>query len=258
LPCSDPHVQKDGQQNLHYQHRPMSGIMDTPSILNFPSEVTRLTVSFLSGSDALNLAATCKTLYSKVSVHVLLDSHILFTRKVWSGDSRSGHKDIPFLHIRCLSQHVLSIMLTFKWRDQGRGRSKGELWVISRKKDISPDPFQRFYGGQVVWESGLAPTGLALNEMIPCRVTFPTSTDEIYQLWFRVGTGGGHELHLQNGRLHMLISDDDQKNLLASYKSREMVDVIAEKLQTEFGPLNVEGLHELIGTMGVDAVSEDD
>jgi len=217
------------------------------------SEVTRLTVSFLSGPDALHLAATCTTLYSKVSVHVLRDSQILFTSKMWYGDNRSGHKDIPFLHIRCLSQHVHSIMLTFQWCDQGWGHSKGELWVVSRKRNIPPDPFQRFYGGQVVWESGLAP-----KEMAPCRVTFSTSTDEIYQLWFRVGTGGGHELHLQDGRLHMLISDDDQKNILASYKSRKMVDVIAEKPQAEFGPLDVKGLHELIGTMGVDAVSEDD
>jgi len=148
---------------------------------------------------------------------------------------------------------VHSIMLTLQWRDQGWGYSKGELWVISRKRNIPPDPFQRFYGGQVVWESELAP-----KEMTPCRVTFSTSADEIYQLWFRVGTGGGHELLLQDGRLHMLISDDDQKNLLASYKSRERVELIAEKPQTEFGPLDVNGLHELIGTMGVDAVLEDD
>jgi len=226
-----------------------SNNMDTLPILSLPSEVTSLTASFLSLSDALHFVQTCKTLHSKLLLCLLHHSHILFTRKAWKGHNCSGHKDIPFLHILCWSHNVHSIMLTLQWRDQGWGYSKGKLCVISCKKNIPPDPSKHFYGGQVVWESEFAPKAMAL-----CHVTFSMSTNEIYQLWFHVGTGGGHELHLRDGRLHMLISDDDQKNLVASYKSHKKLFMIAEKPQEEFGSLNVEGLHELIGTMGVDAI----
>jgi len=221
----------------------MAGNMDTASILNLPSEVARLTASFLSSVDALHFTETCKTLHSKLSLHLLRDSFILFRSKVWSGDRRGGHKDIPFLHILCRSHHVHSIILTFRWHDQGWGNSAGGLWVIKRKSHIPPDPSQRFYGGQVVWESALAP-----KDKTPGSVMFLTSPDEIYQLWFRVGMGGGHELHLHDGRLHMLVFDDDQKNILASYKSRERANVIAEKPQAEFGPLNVDH----VGIIGID------
>jgi len=226
-----------------------AGNMDTPTnLLSLPSEVTRLTASFLSASDALHLAETCKTLQSKLSLRLLPDSHVLFTSNARSGDRRWGHKDIPFVQIPCLSPNVHSITLTFQWHDQGWGNSAGGLWVIRRNKNTPPDPFQRFYGGQVVWQSELAPKARA-----PLRVTFSTSPDEIYQLWFRVGMGGGHELHLHDGRFSALVFDDRQVNVPETARNRrQRLGVIAdEQPQAEFGPVNVQGLHYSIGSVGV-------
>jgi len=168
---------------------------------------------------------------------------VLFKSKAWSGDLILGDKDIPFLQLPRLSEHVHSVTLTFQWHDQGWGYSKGRLWVIKRKRNTPPDPSKHFYGGDVVWEE------LAPQRKRPKRVTFSTSPDEIYQLWFRVGPGGGHALYVYDGCLDMLVLGDDH--------ICQSVGVIAEQPQ-EFGPVNVTGLHETIGTVGVDVFDEDD
>jgi len=165
---------------------------------------------------------------------------VLFKSKAWSGDLILGDKDIPFLQLPRLSEHVHSVTLTFQWHDQGWGYSKSRLWVIQRKRNIPPDPSKRFYGGDVVWESELAP-----KRKTPKKVMFSTSPDEIYQLWFRVGPGGGHVLYLYDGHLYLLGPGNDP--------ICQSVGVIAEQQpQQVFGPVNVKRLHEKIGKVGVD------
>jgi hypothetical protein len=105
--------------------------------------------------------------------------------------------------------------LTFRWRDQGRGNRKGRVWVVGRHRHAPIVPDQRFQGGRIVCESPVAP-----HDTEDCKMTFLTSAmeGELYQLWYRVGGGGGHQLMLLEGRLHTVIFDDEQGNVSRNYE----------------------------------------
>lgn len=184
-------------------------------ILSLPNELKRRTASFLSPRDAMRLSETCRSLHSNLSLRLLRNSRVLFQRaQHFTGDRVNGDQQRPFVRIPCISRRVHSMTITFRWRDQGWGNRKGQLWVVARDRSVPIDESKPFHGGKVICESVLAP-----HETEEYRMTFLTSSmdGEVYQLWYRAGSGGGHSLHLFDGRLNTVIFDDEQGNLSRNY-----------------------------------------
>lgn len=182
-------------------------------ILNLPAELKRRTASFLSPQDALRLSESCKNLHSSLSLRLLRDSHTLFTRRTIDGAYYTGDREHPFAWIPRLSRRVHSISITFRWRDQGWGNRKGRVWIIGRPSDGRPAANdKRFHGGRIVCESPLAPHDVSAQ-----KLSFLTLEGEIYQMWYRAGAGGGHQLMLLDGRLQTVIFDDQEGNISRNY-----------------------------------------
>jgi hypothetical protein len=189
-------------------------------IVSLPAELTRRTVSYLCPQDAFQLSQTCKNLHSSLSLRLLRNSRLLFTRHISSGDY-TGDREVPFVRIPRLSRRVHSVTLTFRWRDQGWGNRKGQVWVVGRYRHAPVVPDQRFQGGRIVCESRIAPHGTE-----DCKMTVLPMEGELYQLWYRVGGGGGHQLMLSEGRLLTVMFDDEQGNVSRNYEILENVGAI--------------------------------
>ena len=193
-------------------------------ILNFPSELKRRTASFLSAQDACKVSETCKSLHSSLSLRFLRNSRILFARgQHFAGHFNTGDEPVAFVHIPCISRRVHSISITCRWRDQGWGNRKGKLWVIGRHRSAPVDDTLPFRGGRVVCESLAAPH---TTEQQKLSFLASPMEGEVYQLWYRVGGGGGHQLHMFDGRMHSVIFDDEQGNLSRNYQILQNVGAI--------------------------------
>ena len=71
-----------------------------------------------------------------------------------------------------------------------------------------------FDGGRVVFASGHAPHANA-----KVVVWFSPQADEDYYIWYKVGSGGGHSLHLEDGKVQLFVYDDAEWNLPTNYSA---------------------------------------
>lgn len=204
--------------------------MDYFPVVNLPAELKRRTASYLCPYDALRLSETCKNLHSSLSLRLLRDSRQLFTRQRFTPNSVNGDEVLPWVRIPCLSRRVHSITVTFHWRDQGWGHRKGQIFIVGSQRQAPADPSLPFQGGRVVCASSMAPH---LEES--CKLTFSTCSmeGETYQMWYRVGGGGGHQLLLSDGRIHTVIFDDEAGNFTRNYKILKDVGAIAAHPEAE-------------------------
>lgn len=89
---------------------------------------------------------------------------------------------------------VRKIEISFKWRDQGFGNRKGNIWL------------QVVRAGKAVLETSRHLCGTAPNKWVQTHTQL-TRQDEVvrrfkpgdsYQFMRNIGGGGGHSLHVQN------------------------------------------------------------
>ena len=98
------------------------------------------------------------------------------------------------------------MILTCDWKDQGWGNRKGKMFLVAQDKpngdNITPNHLASmpFMGGRIIWES---PTK-AEHRTTSLTVSFSPQPNEVYQLWHRIGGGGGHSIHIRNIKLHKL------------------------------------------------------
>ncbi len=120
--------------------------------------------------------------------------------------------------------------VTFRWRDQGWGHHKGQIFIVGRSRQVPPDPSRPFHGGRVVCTSSLAP-----HQEETCKLTFSTCSmeGETYQMWYKVGGGGGHQLLLSDGRIHTVLFDDEAGNFSRNYTILKEVGAIAAHPEAE-------------------------
>ncbi|GAX23660.1 hypothetical protein FisN_12Hh234 [Fistulifera solaris] len=199
-------------------------------IIHLPAELKRRTASYLCPYDALRLAETCRNLHSSLSLRLLRDSRQLFTRQRFVPTATNGDDILPWVRIPCLSRRVHSITVTFRWRDQGWGHHKGQIYIVGRSRQIPADLSRPFQGGRVVCVSSLAP-----HQEEACKLTFSTCSmeGETYQMWYRVGGGGGHQLLLSDGRIHTVLFDDEAGNFSRNYIILKEVGAIAAHPEAE-------------------------
>jgi hypothetical protein len=60
-----------------------------------------------------------------------------------------------------------------------------------------------------------------LHEVTNCKLTFVLKEDHVYRVFYRVGGGGGHQLHLESVTLFSMILDDPNRYISRTIDSCE-------------------------------------
>ena len=182
-------------------------------LVALPCEIKQRLASFLPPSDALNLALVCKNLHSSLAL-ATLTSLPFSPRRRWTqwhrleGDQCNESVRIPILHRR-----THSIRVTLSWNDQGHGEQKGRLWVIGRPEKAERDCNKPFDGGRVVYESPPAP-----HDQSRLEIEFAPQEEEMYHIWYKVGSGGIHVLTIHEASVKSLIFDDTSHYFATNFK----------------------------------------
>jgi len=200
------------------------------NLLSLPTDLLHRIASFLPARDAIHVAASCRCLYSNLSLSIL-PPRTFFPRQYLAGHAVKGDEPtelivVPLQYVQGATssdssqpaRRIHSIIIEFDWYDQGWGNRKGQVYVMTRpskqsnhRRHATPAPYD---GGRVVYESPLAehqPSKLRI-ELPP-----PESADEEYSLWTKVGGGGGHLLFLNDGTIRTLLYDDVERNFSRNY-----------------------------------------
>lgn len=161
----------------------------------------------LAPADAVAFGRTCRSVRSALALTATPPRRVL-TRVVRHDPDdalRYGHR-IPVPSSRVA---VHSLRVSMSWKDQGWGNCKGSMCLVAEEETqrvYRAGEKQESVGGgsrRVVYSSGIAPHG-----MTPLSFTFQPRPTESYHLWYKVGGGGGHALHLSNMRIQALVFDD--------------------------------------------------
>jgi hypothetical protein len=199
--------------------------MSKLSVTSLPLELKRRIASFLSSGDAISLSQTCKSLHSSLALSSLSPSRLVLPELNEIGHWRTGNDVLRSIRLPVLQRRVHSLTLSFWWRDQGQGHRKGQVWIAGRPTSQPIQPDQIFQGGQAVCESPLATHTLEQQKM-----TFVPIEGQVYHLFYRVGDGGGHQLRIENGILHTIIFDDEERHIARNYRLLRQVGVIGPEM----------------------------
>lgn len=195
--------------------------MSNLSVKTLPLELKRRIASFLSAGDAILLSQTCKALHSSLVLSSLSPPRLVLPLLEEVGHWRTGDDILRSIRIPVLQRRVHSLTLSFDWRGQRRGESKGKVWIAGRSTSLPIDPEHPYQGGTVVCESPLAPHTLQHFKM-----TFVPTEGLVYHLFYRIGGSGGHQLRIENGMLTTVIFDDEERNIASNYQRLTQVGVI--------------------------------
>jgi len=166
-----------------------------------PDEIMPKIAGYLPPLDTIHLNNTSKILHSKLSLTSSCPRQILtkFSRGDCDDDLHYGFQ-VPVPHQ--FSCH--SVLLSLVWRDQGWGNRKGRIVIEAEEKSHVPRTSgRRCDNGRVVHTSGTAP-----HSAKRLGITFQPKESETYHLWYAVGGGGGHNVHLSNVRIQILVLGD--------------------------------------------------
>jgi len=191
---------------------------ETPNLLfALPLDALNHAVSFLDSKDALRLSELNSSFRDTLSLSALHNPTPLLIHNVWHGTHEEA-SNTPGRSVWIpahFPRRTHSIVLTCKWRDQGFGTRKGALFVVA--VDVHDDPnsttLQSMDNGMIVCKSPLAP-----HEEESLRMSFSYSSSKAYYLWYRVGSGGGYGLYVNDLKCHTIIHDSPGKFIGRSYK----------------------------------------
>jgi hypothetical protein len=191
------------------------------AIKSLPLELKRRIASHLSSGDAIALSQTCKSLHSSLALSSLSPPRTVLPILNALGHWRTGDDVLRSIRLPVLQRRVHSLTLSFFWRDQGHGNRKSQVWIAGRPTSDPIDTEHPFQGGQIVCESPLAPHTLEQYKM-----TFVPTEGFVYRLWYKIGSGGGHQLHIENGVLHTTIFDDEERYIARNYRILRQVGAL--------------------------------
>jgi hypothetical protein len=153
--------------------------------------ITREIASYLNTNDAYHLAQSCKVIHSDLSLTTLLPLKICEDR-CWqnTGDiPRCGPK-IPLVYG---ARRTHSVEIQCKWKDQGWGNRKGQLFIVGQPEHLSQVYGMTGYAG-FVHGYKVCTSRIADHVSTNLFMSFTPREGMYYCVWYVVGGGGGHEL----------------------------------------------------------------
>ena len=232
-------ISKDDYDGSH-NHPSTRNCMATGSLLVslIPSVVKARIATYLTAKDALQWAATSKSMQTDLGLSVLTPPYELLYSQIWLGDRITGdhpRRYNPRIPILCRRSH--SIIVSCRWKDQGWGTRQGKLFIVASKTTtatgmgstttknnnhhnhhhyrIPSDPsISPFDGGRVVCES---PT-FAGHSWTTLQMSFCPRDEELYHLWYVCGNMDGSLLMVEDLVVRTVLFDDPSRNVTHSYQ----------------------------------------
>jgi hypothetical protein len=182
-----------------------------------PPEVLVRVASYLSVDDVSRFSQTCRPLHRSLGLTRLDPVRVLpATIAPWigsytNGDRQKQWRKIPPLVLPQQQHRLRRIMFRCRWSDQGWGYRKGRLYILAfpSSMQVAPRHLEPGYGGRLVCGS---PTD-AEHHQSTLRLSFEPREDEVYYLYYKVGGGGGHTLHVHDATLGVILWDYPDKRL---------------------------------------------
>jgi hypothetical protein len=199
--------------------------MITINLQGLPEDLKKKAASFLSTKNALSLNQTSRALHADLCLSTLSPAFQLYSSENWRGDFLTG--DHPQLGANIpifFGNSVHSIILTCRWRDQGWGNRKGQLFVLGfPDNEINHDPNNlSFSDGRLVYRSPIAP-----HEEERLKFSFNPRRNEIYYVWFKAGGGGGHEIRIRNLLVHTAVFDGPYRTLAKTFQALSSMGIVS-------------------------------
>jgi hypothetical protein len=214
----------------------MSSNPNTTGLVDLPADLLEKVADFLLVGDAFRLSRTSKAVYSLFPLSMLESLLMKRTRMVGKsvGEPRChrGPKIPVFLPIR-----THTIVIQCKWRDQGWGNRKAKFLIVAHKKsnNHTDDNVDNINNGRVVVQSPIAEHSETLMTLSfsPSRTTAEIE-EEVYHLWYEIGGGGGHQLHITSDvKMFSVVFDSEQKSAFKAYhRLRELVPTLLEQCRS--------------------------
>jgi len=160
-------------------------------LIELPADLQKQLCLFLGAQEAsIGLSFTCKDIYNGLGIS-LLKSHPPHLTLDPINSHEQGNSFVKGPEIPILFRYKTALV-TFccKWKDQGWGNRKGRIEIREgdRKRMVAKSPTAEH-----------SKTNLCL--------TFEPKHNEKYYIYFLVGGGGGHSLHVTDIRIKQLIYD---------------------------------------------------
>jgi hypothetical protein len=191
----------------------MSDEQEAIDFVGLPADIIERISEFLSLSDAFRLSRTSLTVYLAFPLSTLNPPITLMPSTCFRGGYAEHHRCGPAIPIQVAHTH--SIIILCRWRDQGWGNQKGQLFIVGRDRENYENEFS---SGRVVVESSVAP-----HEEAPLRLTFRPRPGEQYHLWYQIGGGSHHTLDIT--------SDVMMYSVILGTEENKTVSKVMQRLQ---------------------------
>ena len=179
-------------------------IEQTSYLCTIPDLILSKLLEFLQPIDIIHLSQTCKQLNQTLPVYL-----VIYAKNFKKYGPNNGHfcPEKWFDGPR-IKKHVRDIRIYFKWKDQGFGNRKGQIWLKLMRN------------GNMVKETKPTLCGVAEHSWDNIDILV-TSNDPIvkefkpgdrYCFMCNVGGGGGHELHVKNFKAVVRLEDLVEEN----------------------------------------------
>ena len=207
---------------------------------SLPRDLKRYIGQYLDSKDVLSMAQMNKRTKTDLAVSALLPPLEFIANGHWVNvtDTPICGPEIPLDYGPKMTH---SVTLTCNWRDQGWGNRKSQLFVVGRNTSndalpIRPHSEWTIDNGHVLYSSPIAEhhaQTLALK-------FWPRDDCNVYHLWFKVGGGGGHELFVNDVKVHCVVYEDNRGNGVnrgsraKAYKALEELGVLSGTVRSSY------------------------
>ena len=158
-------------------------------------------VEFLPPLDIIHLSQTCKQL------HQILPSYLIISASDFEGHVHTRPHFCPekWFDGPKIDKKIRSIVISFKWKDQGWGNRKGNVWLKIIRE------------GEVILETSSSLCGLAEHKWGEVNVYLGKEQNVVsqfkpgdkYRFMQNVGGGGGHSLYIKNFEVALRLENED-------------------------------------------------
>jgi hypothetical protein len=191
--------------------------LPSSQLLRLPPEVLVRVASYLSVDDVSRFSQTCHPLHRSLGLTRLAHVRVLaatiapWIGSIAHGDRQQQWRKIPPLVLPKQQHRLRRIMFRCRWSDQGWGNRKGRLYIraFPSSMQVAPRHLYPGHGGRLVCDS---PTDAEHHEST-LRLSFEPREDEVYYLYYKVGGGGCHTLHVHDATLGVILWDYPDKRL---------------------------------------------
>eukprot|EP00553_Chaetoceros_curvisetus_P016065 CAMPEP_0204643594 /NCGR_PEP_ID=MMETSP0718-20130828/836_1 /ASSEMBLY_ACC=CAM_ASM_000674 /TAXON_ID=230516 /ORGANISM="Chaetoceros curvisetus" /LENGTH=174 /DNA_ID=CAMNT_0051664875 /DNA_START=51 /DNA_END=575 /DNA_ORIENTATION=- len=170
--------------------------MSSATITALPRELLQAIPMWLDGRDAYHFQSASRAILQSVNLAVVVNENDGFS---WydCNDARHLWTTIDPAFPLCRTH---SILFTCKYKDQGWGNRKGFIHIAESIFEDDEEGETQIKMGNIIYSSPRAE-----HHWMDLRFEFQPDDGKRYSLWYQVGGGGGHTLHVASVSLKTLI-----------------------------------------------------